>query len=97
MLPNAIIPVITSLGNHFGTALGGTVAIEMVFTFPGVGLYILDAINARDYPVVRGCVVMLALIFSVVMLIVDLIYAFVDPRIKAQYEGQQKKRVKKNG
>lgn len=96
-LPNAIIPVITSLGNHFGMALGGTVAIEMVFTFPGVGLYILDAINSRDYPVVRGCVVMLALIFSVVMVIVDLIYAFVDPRIKAQYEGQHKRRMKKNG
>lgn len=96
-LPNAIIPIITSLGNHFGMALGGTVAVEMVFTFPGVGLYILEAINTRDYPVVRGCVVMLAMIFSIVMLIVDLIYAYVDPRIKAKYEGQQKRRMKKDG
>ena len=59
--------------------------IETVFSFPGVGLYMLYGINARDYPVVRGCVLILAVFSAFVMLVVDLVYAFLDPRIKAQY------------
>lgn len=93
-LPNALIPVITSLGTYFGHSLAGAVTIEMVFTFPGVGLYLINGITNRDYPVVRGCVVMLAILFSLVMLVVDLTYAFIDPRIKAQYKGQHKRRIK---
>ena len=93
-LPNALIPVITSLGSHFGHSLAGAVTLETVFTFPGVGLYLINGINSRDYPVVRGCVVLIAILFSLVMLIVDLSYAFIDPRIKAQYKGQHKRRVK---
>jgi peptide/nickel transport system permease protein len=96
-LPNALIPVITSIGTHFGMALGGTVVIETVFAIPGVGYYMIQAIGNRDYPIIRGGVTLLALLFCLVMLVVDLIYAFIDPRIKAQYEGGRKKQLKKSG
>lgn len=96
-LPNALIPVITGLGTSFGTSLGGSVVIETAFSIPGVGKYMVDGIANRDLPVIRGGVVVLAIIFCMVMLLVDLIYAFIDPRIKAQYEDQSKKRGKKNG
>lgn len=85
MLPNALVPIINILGAQFGKSIGGTVVLESVFTFPGVGLYLLTSINTRDYPAVRSSVLILALFAAVVMLIVDLIYAFIDPRIKAQY------------
>jgi peptide/nickel transport system permease protein len=87
MLPNALIPVINMLGGAFGRAIAGTVVIETVFSFPGVGVYMMNGINGRDYPVVRGCVLVLAAFSAVAVLIVDLIYGFIDPRIKAQYEG----------
>ena len=74
--------------------MGGTVVIESVFAIPGLGLYLVEAIAQRDYPVIRGSVVVLAIMFSVVMLIVDLIYAYVDPRIKASYQSQHKRRTK---
>ncbi len=85
-LPNALIPVVTGLGSSFGAALGGTVVIETAFSIPGVGLYMVDAINNRDLPVIRGGVVVLAVLFCFLILFVDLVYAFIDPRIKAQYE-----------
>lgn len=87
-LKNALIPIITLLGNGFGSSLGGTVVIETIFVIPGIGLYMTQAINQLDYPVVRGCVVVLAIVFSLIMLAVDLIYAYVDPRIKAEYTGK---------
>jgi peptide/nickel transport system permease protein len=93
-LPNALIPIITSAGTHFGAALGGSIVIETVFAIPGVGTYIMDAINSRDYPVVRGGVVILAIMFCLVMLLVDLGYAFIDPRIKAQYEQKRTRKVR---
>ncbi|MGN1003447.1 MAG: ABC transporter permease, partial [Oscillospiraceae bacterium] len=88
MLPNAMIPVINSLGGRLAGAISGTVIIETVFAFPGIGLYLTNAINQRDYPVVRACVLVMALFSSVVMLFVDLVYAAIDPRIKAQYTKQ---------
>ena len=91
-LPNALIPIVTFVGTHFGRALGGTVVIETLFAIPGVGLYITQAVDNRDYPIVRGGVTLLALLFCLVVLAVDII----DPRIKAQYEGSGKKKVKKN-
>lgn len=91
-LPNALIPVITVIGNGFGMMLSGAVVIETVFSIPGTGIYMMSAINNRDYPVVQGTVVFLAITFSVIMLLVDLVYAFVDPRIKAQYEGKKKRK-----
>lgn len=96
-LPNALIPIITICGGRFGGQLGGTVVIETVFGIAGIGSYMIDGINNRDYTAVQGSVLYIAFTFSVVMLLVDLIYAYVDPRIKAQYEGQSKKRSKKEG
>ena len=87
-LPNALIPIITVIGGSFAGSLGGTVIAESIFTIPGIGLYLTDAIAKRDYPAIRGSVVILAIFFSLIMLLVDLIYAFVDPRIKAQYSGK---------
>lgn len=89
-LMNALIPVITVAGGTFGSLLGGSVLIEKVFAIPGIGSYVITAVGNRDYPVIRGSVIMLCIAFSLVMLLVDLIYAFVDPRIKSQYVRKQK-------
>lgn len=91
-LPNALIPIITVCGARFGMMLGGSTVIETVYSIPGIGLYMVNAINSRDYPVVRGSIIYIAFTFSVIMLIVDLFYAFVDPRIRAQYAKAKKKR-----
>lgn len=85
MLPNALIPVVSDLGMQLSFIVAGSVVIESVFSFPGIGTYMLNGINGRDYPVIRGCVLLLALFSAVVILLVDLVYAFLDPRIKAQY------------
>lgn len=85
MLPNALIPVVTVVGGSFARIIGGTVIIEQIFTIPGVGLYMLSAINARDYPIIQGSVIFLAALTSLIMLAVDLVYALIDPRIKASY------------
>ncbi|WP_096185668.1 nickel ABC transporter permease [Evansella halocellulosilytica] len=82
-LRNALIPTITFLGIQFGSLLGGTVIIEQVFSWPGIGRMIIDAINQRDYPVIQGGVIILALLMVLVNLIVDISYSFIDPRIKA--------------
>ena len=84
-LRNAMIPIITVAGIQFGRQLGGAVIIESVFAIPGLGTYILSGVNNRDLPVVLGSVIMLSFAFSVVNLIVDIIYTFVDPRVKSLY------------
>lgn len=89
-LPNAMIPLIQTMGDGFGFALGGTVVIENVFSIPGLGTYITQGVSQRDYPVVQGSVVILAIAFSLIMLLVDLAFAFIDPRIKARYESRNK-------
>ncbi len=89
-LPNALLPVITLAGSLTAHIFGGAVAIETVFSIPGIGSYMVSAINRRDYPVIEGSVIMIAIIFSIVMLLVDLLYSFVDPRIKAQFAGQSR-------
>lgn len=85
MLPNALIPVINGLGMQLGMCIGGTVVIESVFSFPGIGTYMMTGINGLDYPVIRGCVLILAAFSALMTLVVDLVYGFLDPRIKAQY------------
>ena len=85
MLPNAIIPVVGQLGAAFGRAIGGTVVIETVFSFPGVGSFMTTAVTSHDIPVVRSCVLVLAIFSTVANLLVDICYAYLDPRIKAQY------------
>lgn len=94
MFPNALMPVITTLGNNFAHIIAGTTIIEKIFGLPGVGLYLLNGINYRDYPVVRGCTIFFAVFCAVVMLITDLAYAWLDPRIKAQYKNAGRRRVK---
>lgn len=94
-LPNGMIPLIQTLGNAFGTSLGGTLIIETVFSIAGIGTYLQTGINTRDYPIVRGSVVVLSVAFSLVMLLVDLAFAFVDPRIKAQYANKGRLRRKR--
>ncbi len=95
MLPNALIPVINMLGMQFAILIGGSVVIETVFSFPGIGLYMLSGINNLDYPVVRGCVLVMAVFTTVVMLLTDIVYAFLDPRIKAQYINSSARKQKK--
>ncbi len=97
MLPNALVPVINALGMQLTMVIGGTVVIESVFSFPGIGQYLLDGVNARDYPVVRGSVLILALFAAIITLLVDLVYAFIDPRIKAQYVSYAGGSKKKKG
>lgn len=91
-LPNALIPIITVCGSRFGMMLGGSTVIEAVYAVPGIGMYMVNAINSRDYPVVRGSIIYIAFTFSIIMLIVDLFYAFADPRIRAQYVRSKKKK-----
>jgi peptide/nickel transport system permease protein len=81
---NAILPIITVIGLSFGSLLGGAVLTETVFALPGVGTQLVSAIQARDYPVVQGFTVIVAVIFLLVNLIVDLSYSFLDPRIRLQ-------------
>ena len=81
-LKNALIPIITVIGLQLGSLLGGAVLTETVFSWPGVGKYTVDAILSTDYPVVQGSVMMMAVIFVLVNLVVDIVYAFIDPRIK---------------
>ena len=84
-LRNAIIPSITVAGLNFGTLIGGAVAIETVFAIPGVGRLMIDSIKLHDTPTVIGCMVFVSVMVSVINLLVDLLYALIDPRIKAQY------------
>ena len=84
-LVNALIPVITVIGIQFGQLLGGSVLVESIFVVPGIGKMMVDAIKMRDSPVVQGGVLAVALLFSLVNLVVDILYAFADPRIKSQY------------
>ena len=85
---NALLPTITFLGLQFGSLLGGTVIVEQVFSWPGIGRLIIDAINQRDYPVIQGGVIFLAIIMVAVNLIVDLSYTLIDPRIKVGRGGK---------
>ncbi len=84
-LQNALIPTITVAGLQIGSLLAGSVLTESVFSLPGIGRLMIDSITGRDIPMVLGCIIVFTVAFSIVNLIVDILYAFVDPRIKAQY------------
>lgn len=94
-LKNALIPVIQTVGNMVGGSLGGALIAETIFSIPGMGVYMMTGINQRDYPVVQGGVVFIAICFCLIMLLVDVIFAFVDPRIKSQYTGKKTPKKKK--
>ena len=94
-LENAMIPVITVVGITFGQSLGGQIVTEQVFAVPGLGKLMVEAINARNYPVVEGGVLLIAFAYCVINLLVDILYAYLDPRIKSQYQNSVKRRAKK--
>jgi ABC-type dipeptide/oligopeptide/nickel transport system permease component len=79
---NALIPIITILGLQFGTLLAGTIVTESIFSWPGIGRLAVQAISARDYPLLQGCILMIAVSYVLVNLLTDLVYAFVDPRVR---------------
>jgi peptide/nickel transport system permease protein len=85
-LKNALIPLVTVAGMQFGFLLGGTVIIETVFAWPGVGRLVVQAIFSRDYPLVQAAVFILALIFVTINLLVDMLYVYLDPQISYQDE-----------
>ena len=87
---NALIPIITIIGTQLSVSLGGAVLTETVFAWPGVGRLIIDSVHQRDVPVVTGAIIMTTILISIMLLIVDLLYAYVDPRIKAQYLRKEK-------
>lgn len=78
---NALIPILTILGLQFGTLLAGTVVTETIFSWPGIGHLAVQAIYARDYPLLQGCILLIAVCYVAVNLLTDLIYAVVDPRV----------------
>ncbi|MEU8222135.1 nickel ABC transporter permease [Kribbella sp. NPDC048915] len=81
-LRNALIPIVTVVGLQFGALLGGTVIVETVFAWPGVGRLLIDSIGRRDYGVVQASILLVATIFVVINLLVDLLYGFLDPRVR---------------
>ena len=80
--PNALVPIITILGLQFGTLLAGTIVTESIFAWPGIGRLTVQAIQARDYPLLQGCILVIALSYVVVNLLTDVIYSLIDPRIR---------------
>jgi peptide/nickel transport system permease protein len=82
VLRNALMPVVTVLALNLGTLLGGTVLVEYVFNYPGLSGLLVDAVNARDYPMVQGVVLVISVLFVALNLIMDLVYGFLDPRAR---------------
>lgn len=85
-VPNAMIPTVTVIGLRIGGLLAGAVICETVFSWPGIGRLLVQSIQSRNTPVVLGCIIIFSICFSLVNLIVDILYAFIDPRIKSQYQ-----------
>jgi ABC-type dipeptide/oligopeptide/nickel transport system permease component len=83
-LRNALIPILTILGLQFGTLLAGTIVTESIFSWPGIGRLAVQAIGARDYPLLQGCILLIAVSYVFVNLLTDLVYALVDPRVRLE-------------
>ncbi|MCD4797984.1 MAG: ABC transporter permease [Methanosarcinales archaeon] len=81
-LKNALIPVVTMVGLNFGYLLNGSIVVETIFGWPGIGRLTIDSINMRDYMMVQGCIVFVAILFVVINLLVDISYRYIDPRIR---------------
>jgi len=84
-LKNALIPTLTVIGLEFGELLGGAILTETVFSWPGIGRLMIESIQRKDTPMVLGCIIVFSVAFSVVNLLIDILYAFIDPRIKTTY------------
>jgi peptide/nickel transport system permease protein len=91
-LRNALLPVVTIIGVNFGFALGGTIVIEQVFAIPGLGQLMINSIRTKDIPMVTASVLFAALIASVINLLVDIIYTYIDPRLKTEYGSNKVKK-----
>jgi peptide/nickel transport system permease protein len=89
-LKNALLPVVTSIGLCFGSLLGGTVLVESIFSMPGLGMLTINAIRQKDIPMVTGSITFLAILFYLAMLLVDILYAVIDPRLRARYSKSAK-------
>lgn len=85
-LKNAMIPVITTIGLQAGGLLGGSILTETIFSIPGIGRLMVDSIKTRDYPIILGTIMLIAIVYSVISIIVDILYGFINPRIKAEYK-----------
>ncbi len=86
-LKNAFLPIVTVIGLNFGLLLGGAVLTETIFSWPGLGRYVVDSLLARDYPAVQGCILFFAVIMVIVNLIVDSLYFYLDPRLRIDGKG----------
>ncbi len=93
-LRNALLPVVTVVGINFAYSLGGSVVIENVFSIPGIGNILVSSINKKDIPQVMAIVILFSLTFCLVMVLVDIVYAMLDPRVKAKYSDAGKRKVK---
>ena len=93
-LKNAIIPVVMIIGGIFGMAMGGSMISEVIFSIPGLGLYTLGGLNSRDYPVIQTCVFLMSGMLAIVLLLVDLAFGVIDPRIRSQYSRKKRKVAK---
>lgn len=94
---NALMPIITLVGVNMGWQLGGTIIIEQVFGIPGIGSLMIQSIRLKDIPIVIGCVMFVATLSSLINLATDIFYAYIDPRLRAQFAKVKKKAVKTNG
>ena len=90
-LKNAIIPIVQIVGSLFGMSLGGAMIAEVIFSVPGLGSYMLTGLTNRDYPVIQATSFFMSLVFSIVIILVDILFAFIDPRIRSQYVRRKKK------
>ncbi|MCD4714852.1 MAG: ABC transporter permease [Clostridiales bacterium] len=92
---NALLPVVTIIGMNFGFTIGGTVITESIFSLPGLGLLTINSIRNKDIPQVMGIVLFFSLLFLLIMLLIDILYAYLDPRIKATYDAKEETAIRK--
>lgn len=92
VLGNAMIPIVTNVGHHIAGGMAGTVVMEQIFSIAGIGTLMITAVNNRDFPMLRGCVLLVAFTMSIVNLVVDLSYTAIDPRIKSRFVTPKKAR-----
>jgi peptide/nickel transport system permease protein len=90
-LRNCLIPLVTVIGGSVAMVLSGSIIVENIFSIRGLGTYLYGGLVSRDYPIITGCVLLTAFMVCVINLIVDILYGFIDPRIKAQYSSSKKK------
>jgi peptide/nickel transport system permease protein len=93
-LKNALIPIITVVGNQVGMVVGGSIIVETIFNIPGMGMLMMGAINQRDYPLIMGVTLVCSVFVCVCNLVVDIIYSLVDPQIRGQFAGSKKTKKK---